>query len=77
MNDLLKWLFRTAFLGVVWVFVLSVTFSGRPIFYYMNQTLVQNSFVQMLDAELARTWAKVATTARVTFHKISNDEENM
>ena len=77
MNDVVKWIFRTTMLGVAWVFILSITVSGRPLFYYMSQTLVQNSFVHAVDEELGRTWDKVSTTARVTFKKISNNEENM
>ena len=76
MNDVLKWAFRTAFLGVCWVFLLSITVSGRPMFFYLNQTLVQNDFVQMLDEEHGRTWDKVVTTARITFNK-PKEEENL
>jgi len=77
MNDLIKWLLRTGLIGLVWVFVFSVTVSGRPLFYHLHDTLVRNTFVETIDAELARTWDKVSTTARMTFHKISNQEERL
>ena len=77
MNDLLKWLFKTTFIGIFWVFILSITLNGRPFFNYANNLLVQNSLVRMLDEELASLWVKVAKTARVTFKEVSAKDHNM
>ncbi len=75
MNDFLKWLGRTSMIAVFWVFVLSLNFSNRPLFYYANDALVQNSFVQMLDEELSSLWVKVVDTARITFRNLSASDE--
>jgi hypothetical protein len=75
MNDIIKWIFRTTMIGVAWVFILSVTVSGRTVFSYANNTLVQNTFVQMLDEELSSLWFKVYNTARVTFDQMTNSDQ--
>lgn len=74
MNDFFKWLWRSLWLGLVWVFILSVTWSGKPLFYHLNQLLVQNELVRTADYELAKTWDKLVTTARLTFREAAKDE---
>ena len=77
MNDLIKWALKTTVIGVFWIFVLSITFNGRPFFNYANGILVQNSLVMMLDGELAGLWDKALKTARITFKEVSGKEQNM
>ncbi len=74
MNDLVKWFVRVSFIGIFWVFFLSITINGRSIFSYANDVLVQNSFVQFLDEELADLWSKIAETAKVTFSEMSEGD---
>jgi len=74
MDDIFKWFVRVSFIGIFWVFFLSITIEGRSIFSYANDTLVQNSFVQFLDEELADLWSKIAETARVTFTEMSQGD---
>jgi len=74
MDDIIKWLVRVSFIGIFWVFFLSITIDGRSIFSYANDALVQNSFVQFLDEELADLWSKIAETARVTFSEMSQGD---
>lgn len=70
-NDFLKWCLRTVFIGIFWVFFLSITIDGRPLFSYANETLVQNRIVRYLDEELADLWYRVKETARLTFSDMS------
>ena len=77
MNDLLKWVLKTTFLGIFWVFIFSITFNGKPFFNYANNILVQNSLVRMLDDELGSLWGKVVKTAKVTFKEVSDKDKNM
>ena len=74
MDDIFKWFVRVSFIGIFWVFFLSITIEGRSIFSYANDTLVQNSFVQFLDEELADLWSQIAETARVTFTEMSQGD---
>jgi len=73
-NDLVKWLLRTVAAAVIWVFVLSIHWGGRPLFVYANETLVQNPLVQAADEELADLWQRLGKAARLTFAKATPDE---
>ncbi len=75
-NDLLKWLFRTIFAAIFWVFVFSITVNGRSIFYYANDLLVQNEFVQTIDEQFTDLWQRLSETARVTFAE-KHDEDRV
>lgn len=75
MNDFFKWCGRTALIAVFWVFALSINVSNRPMFYYANDLLVQNSFVRMMDEELTSLWGKIVDTARITFRNLSSEDE--
>ena len=74
MNDLVKWLLRTAVAAVIWVFVLSIQWGGRPLFAYANETLVQNPLVRAADEELADLWQRLGKAARLTFAKATPEE---
>ena len=73
MNEIIKWLGKLAIHAVFWIFVLSIRWDGRTLFSYGHDTLVQNSFVQAIDEELADLWYRLSETAEVTFNK-SNDQ---
>ena len=75
MKDTLKSLGKFGCVGVFWVFVLSITVEGRPIFSYANQTLVQNSFVRMVDEDLGELWDKIYQTAKITFAEVKNEDD--
>lgn len=77
MNDALKWAGRTLLTAVMWVFVLSINISGRSVFSYANEILVQNALVQMIDEELTDLFGKVYVTAQRTFETESDDGEVM
>lgn len=59
MNDFMKWLFKALTSMIIWVFVLSIRWDGRPIFYHANDIFVQNALVRAVDAELAELWWRV------------------
>lgn len=56
MNDLFKWLVKGVLSMIVWVFILSIRWNGRPIYYYAQDVLVKNSIVKALDAEIGEIW---------------------
>jgi len=74
-NDVLKWAGRTILIAVFWVFALSVTVSGRPLFNYANETLVQNEIVRYIDTQLGELWAKISETARVTYNQLGEPKD--
>lgn len=59
MNDLMKWFFKALLSMVVWVFILSIRWDGRPIFYHASDLFVQNALVRAVDSELAELWWRV------------------
>ena len=75
MNDIIKWVLKVALQGILWVFLLSISVSGRPIFEHAHATLVQNAFVQTLDEELGDLWDKLSRTAAVTFSKSPEEDK--
>ena len=80
MNDALKWIGKVALHAVFWIFFLSIRWDGRTLFSYGHDTLVQNSFVQAIDEELADLWFRLSETAQVTFNKSTNEakqEQNL
>lgn len=76
MNDIIKWLTKTGFIAVFWVFIFSITIDGRTVFSYANNFLVQNSLVRTLDEELHDLWVKIYQTAQVTFSDISKSDNS-
>lgn len=76
MNDALKWIGKIGLHAVFWIFVLSIRWDGRTLFSYGNDTLVQNSFVQAFDEELADLWSRLSQTAKVTFNQQDVTEED-
>ena len=77
MNEILKWLIKLSVSGVFWVFCLSVTVEGRTVFSYAHNYLINNTFVEMLDGELADLWSKVYKTARTTFSENQEIEKKL
>lgn len=78
MNDMIKWVFKVALQGIVWVFLLSISVNGRTLFEHAHQTLVQNTLVQTMDEELGDLWTKLSRTASATFsEKSKNDDKAM
>jgi len=67
MNDYLKWIGKTLAIAVFWVFALSITISGQPLFHYANDVLVQNSVVRSIDRQLGDFWDKAVTSVKLTF----------
>ena len=74
MNDAVKWLLKVLLHAVLWVFILSIRWDGRPVFNYANELLVQNSLVRAVDDELGDLWVRLGRTARATFHRQSPDD---
>lgn len=77
MNDIVKWISKVTLQGILWVFLLSITVSGRPLFDHAHSTLVQNALVQTVDEELSSLWDKLTKTAKVTFSEGQDDSEEM
>jgi hypothetical protein len=77
MNNFLKWWLKTLFIGIFWVFFLSITINGRTLFSHAHGVFVDNAAVHFLDQELAELWDKVSETARVTFQQISEGERKI
>ena len=75
MQDGIKKIGKIGFTAVLWIFVLSITINGRPLFWYANDFLVQNSIVEAIDQELSDLWYRVSETARITFDKVTGREE--
>ena len=72
MNDLLKWLRKTIISAICWVFLLSLNISGRSLFSYANEILVQNQIIRAVDAELSDLWTKT----RIAVKNSLNDRED-
>ncbi len=75
MNDFVKWIGKILLHCVMWVFVLSVQWDGKSLFYHANDILVQNQLVQTADEELARLWTKLSHTAKMTFSDSIPEEQ--
>jgi hypothetical protein len=80
MNDFMKWCLKTLIGAVLWVFILSITWKGQPVFNYANEALVQNAIVRGVDEELDHLWEKLKVATRAAFtgekHDGSRDERN-
>ena len=66
---------KLALTAILWVFILSITVNGRPLFHYANDFFVQNSIVAAIDEELSNLWHRVSETARITYDKVTAREE--
>lgn len=78
MNDILKWVGKLVLHSIMWVFILSIQWDGKSLFYYANDVLVQNELVQTADEQLAELWSKVSRTAKMTFtDKVPEEEKSM
>jgi hypothetical protein len=75
MNDFVKWVGKILLHCIMWVFVLSVQWDGKSLFYYANETLVQNQLVQTVDEELGQLWSKLSRTAKMTFSESLPEEQ--
>jgi hypothetical protein len=74
MNDTLKWCLKVILHAAFWVFALSIRWDGRPLFYYANDTLVQNTVVRTIDESMADVWHRVTRAAKVAFAKNAPDD---
>ena len=63
MKDLVKWLVKTAFVAVAWVFILSIQVDDRPLFSYAHDIIIENSVVEALDVEIGEFLERVYSTA--------------
>lgn len=61
MNDFIKWMIKACISMVAWVFILSIRWNGRPIFYHANELFVQNSIVRAVDSEFAELWWRLTS----------------
>ena len=75
MNDALKWLLKVLLHAVLWVFILSIRWDGRPVFNYANEILVQNSLVRAVDDELGDLWYRLTRTAKATYREQTGQGE--
>ena len=76
MDRILKWLLRTALQGIVWVFILSISVDGRPLFSHAQDVLVQNTVVRAVDEQLAELWQKAREMAKLTFDSPTTDSKD-
>ena len=74
MNERLKYVARILTVGIIWVFVLSIRWDGRPIFYTANDLLVQNPLVRSIDSGLNDGWHRLQRAVHVAFAKNARDE---
>ncbi len=74
MNDMIRMFAKIALQMVIWVFVLSVSWSGQTLYERAHSVLVDNSIVAAIDSELANLWDRLAETARMAFAKETTDE---
>jgi len=74
MKEWLKKISRIALAMVIWVFVLSINVSGKPLFYHANDVLVQNDIVRAIDEEVSGFWTKFKMTAKATLFNKSDDK---
>lgn len=63
MKDLVKWLVKTAFVAIAWVFILSIQIDDRPLFSYANEIIIENSVVEALDVEVGEFLERLYSTA--------------
>lgn len=75
--DRLRWMGKHALIGVLWVYVLSLTVNGRPLFSYAHSLLVKNVAVETLDQTLVDTWERFYRTAKVSIREFTRDDQAM
>lgn len=75
MNDIVKWIGKFFLHSILWVFILSIQWNGKSLFYYANETLVQNDLVRTVDHELAQLWTKFARSAKMSFSDSLPEEQ--
>jgi hypothetical protein len=75
MNDILKWVGKLVLQSIMWVFILSIQWDGRSLFYHANETLVQNQFVRNVDEELAQLWTRFRRSAKMTFSEPAPEDQ--
>jgi hypothetical protein len=64
-------LVKFSFVGVLWVFLLSITVNERPLFSHANELLVQNAAVEFVENQAAEYWTKIKETVTITYGEIS------
>ncbi len=74
MSERFKYVLRLLMVGIAWVFILSIRWDGRPIFYSANELLVQNPVVRSIDSGLNDAWQRLQRAAHVAFAKNTPDD---
>jgi len=77
MRDLLRHVGKVIIQGIIWVFILSISWNGKTLYSISYDLLIDNTLVRTLDAELADVWYKLMKTAKVTFSEPIPDEVKM
>lgn len=77
MRDLLRYAGKVVLQGIMWVFILSLSWNGKSLYSYSYDILVDNALVRTLDAEFAEVWYKLVKTAKVTFAEPLPEEVKM
>ena len=60
--------------AILWVFIFSIRYRGQPLFYYANETIVQNTLVRSVDDGLADLWRRLERAAKVAMAKNTPDD---
>jgi hypothetical protein len=77
MRDILRQIGKFCIQGIMWVFILSITWSGKSLYSYAYDVLVDNTLVRTLDVEFAEIWYRLTKTAKVTFAEPIPEEVKM
>lgn len=77
MRDILRQIGKVMIQGIMWVFILSISWNGKSLYSYAYDVLVDNTLVRTLDGEFAEVWYKLVKTAKVTFSEPLPEEVKM
>ena len=75
MKEMLKKFLHWALVATFWVFVLSIHWNNKPIFYHANEILVQNRIVATIDEQMGELWYKAKETAKVTWNSVTKRDD--
>lgn len=76
MDAFIKWLGRTSLTAVIWVFILSIHWNGRPLFDHAYDVLIDNSIVRAIDEKVAEVWENVTDTATATMNGENREKDS-
>jgi hypothetical protein len=74
MTEVIKWICKNLVVAGFWLFILSIDYKGRPLFYTAHDVLIKNSLVQSMDQQLSEIWGRVSTTAKKTYDDLDKPE---